>query len=252
MISKMLEHPLTRGLVVDDPKTTLLRRQIIRSKPFLRKIYTEWYTIICGEISSFSNVLELGSGAGFIKEHIPFIISSEILLMEGVDIIADACRLPFSPSSLDAIVMTDVLHHIPDVSLFFSEANRCIRPGGKIVMVEPWLTRWSTWVYTNLHSEPFNPDGDWTIPDVGPLSGANGALPWILFMRDKESFIQKFSQWRIIKIQPIMPLAYLLSGGVSMRGFLPGWLYTPTRLIERLFFEKNYSMFALVVLEKQN
>jgi SAM-dependent methyltransferase len=202
-------------------------------------------------VSTFSNVLELGSGAGFIKEHIPLVISSEILLTEGVDIIADACRLPFTSNSLDAIVMTDVLHHLPDVSVFFTEANRCIRPGGKMVMIEPWLTHWSTWVYTNLHSEPFNPDGDWTIPDTGPLSGANGALPWILFKRDKDIFLQKYMQWQITKLQPMMPIAYLLSGGVSMRGLLPGWFYTSTRLIERIFLEKSHSMFALIVLEKK-
>jgi len=45
-----------------------------------------------------------------------------------------------SDGSLRAIVMTDVLHHIPNVESFFAEAARCVRPGGVIVMIEPWLT----------------------------------------------------------------------------------------------------------------
>ena len=43
-------------------------------------------------------------------------------------------------ASLDGIVMTDVLHHIPDCTSLFHEAARVIRPGGRVVMIEPWNT----------------------------------------------------------------------------------------------------------------
>jgi hypothetical protein len=45
-----LEHPLLQGLDIDDPRTTFLRRQIIQGKPFLRKIYEEWYLKIAEAI----------------------------------------------------------------------------------------------------------------------------------------------------------------------------------------------------------
>jgi hypothetical protein len=38
MIKSVLAHPLTRGLDIDDPRTTGLHREIIQSKRFLRKI----------------------------------------------------------------------------------------------------------------------------------------------------------------------------------------------------------------------
>ena len=38
-IANLLQHPLTKGANLDDPKTTSLRLDIIRSKPFLMKIY---------------------------------------------------------------------------------------------------------------------------------------------------------------------------------------------------------------------
>ena len=97
--------------------------------------------------------------------------------MPGVDRVVDARALAFDDNALDGIVMVDVLHHIPDVSLFFQEASRCVKAGGLVVMIEPWHTPWSRWVYQNLHHEPFEPTSDWTIPASGPLSGANGALP---------------------------------------------------------------------------
>ena len=250
ILQRLLEHPLTKGLSVDDPNTTSLRRQIIEQKPYLHSIYSEWYALILQALPATTDVLELGSGAGFLKSIIPDVITSEILFIEGIDVVADGCMMPFGDNSLNGIVMTDVFHHIPNVEKFLREASRCIRPGGKIVMVEPWRTSWSEWVYTHLHSEPFSPDSGWEIPSTGPLSGANGALPWIVFERDRDRFENEFPNWRINSIQPLMPLAYLLSGGVSMRSLIPNFLYGPTRHVEKWLEKSCGSMFALIDLEK--
>lgn len=249
MIGQLLQHPLTRGLSVDDPRTTILRQRIIATKPFLRRLYAEWYGIIVGTLGERRRVLELGSGAGFFKAICPFAITSEILSTPGVDLIADACALPFPDGSLDAIVMTDVFHHIPDVSRFLAEATRCVGPGGKLVMLEPWHTPWSAWIYSHFHPEPYEPAAGWEIPAVGPLSGANGALPWIVFVRDRARFAREFPCWRIHRILPLMPLAYLLSGGVSLRSLAPGWLYRPLRALESRLAQDRWAMFALIELE---
>lgn len=252
ILNKILGHPLTRGLSVDDPRTTLLRRDIIQEKAFLRALYSEWYEQILKILPKKNDVLELGSGAGFLQEILPSVITSEVFETPGVKLIADACNLPLPDKSIDAIVMTDVFHHIPDVSRFLLEATRCIRPGGKIVMIEPWRTPWSEWVYTHLHSEPFSPDGGWKIPCTGPLSGANGALPWIVFQRDSVLFQMQHPQWRIRNIEPMMPFSYLLSGGVSMRSLMPGWMYRPIRALEQVLSHKQWAMFALIELELES
>jgi SAM-dependent methyltransferase len=248
-VKRYLAHPLTHGLSLDDPKTTVLRRQIIRQKHFLYQIYLEWYGLIKNTLPATGQVLEIGSGAGFIKSLMPQVITSEMFEISDVDLVTDACNLPIPNASLDAIVMTDVLHHIPNVSQFFNEAIRCLRPNGKIVMIEPWHTPWSRFIYTYLHSEPFEPDAGWEIPSAGPLSGANGALPWILFRRDKALFESRYPNLHIKSITPLMPLSYMLSGGVSLRGSLPGWLYPVVRLFEKNSPEKKWAMFALIELE---
>jgi SAM-dependent methyltransferase len=250
IIEKLFGHPQTRGLAVDDPRTTLLRRDIIQRKAFLRALYCEWYEQIVNALPKTDDVLELGSGPGFFRQFLPNVITSEVFETPDVSLIADACDLPFSDQSLDAIVMTDVFHHIPDVALFLVEATRCVRPGGKIVMVEPWLTSWSAWVYTTLHTEPFLPDSSWKIPGTGPLSAANGALPWIVFERDKDAFEVQYPLWHIKNIAPLMPLSYILSGGVSMRSLMPGWMYRQIRNLERTLFERRWAMFALIELER--
>ena len=247
-----LAHPLTRGMNIDDPHTTALRLQIIRSKPFLRKLYEEWYRDMATHFPSDARVLELGSGAGFLKEFIPQLITSELFSTPSVERVIDAQAIAMAEASLDGIAMTDVLHHIPDCSSFFHEAARVIRPGGKVVMIEPWNTTWSRWVYQHLHHEPFEPDArEWRIPISGPLSGANGALPWIIFHRDRALFETRHPQWGIVRIRPTMPFAYLLSGGVSLRSLLPGWMYQPVRLLEQRCNEAARAMFAMITLKRR-
>jgi SAM-dependent methyltransferase len=246
----MLAYPLTRGMDVDDPRTTLLRREIVQKKAFLNRIYREWYGRLAGSMQPDARFLELGSGAGFLKSHVPNLITSEIFPTPGVERVVDARQLPFSDDELDGIAMTDVLHHIPDVAGFFREATRCVRRGGQVLMIEPWNTAWSSWVYRRLHSEPFEPESGWTIPSTGPLSGANGALPWILFERDRTLFEQSFPEWRIETIELLMPFSYLLSGGVSLRSLVPGWVYRPVRWFESRLNQQQWAMFAFIKLIK--
>ena len=47
-------------------------RQIIEEKPFLRRIYHEWYATLAADIpAGEGRVLELGSGAGFFRDVVP-------------------------------------------------------------------------------------------------------------------------------------------------------------------------------------
>src|SRR5215470_19735002 len=127
----LLAHPLTRDLDIDDPRTTHLRQQIIQKKSFLRQIYEEWYQAISTALPSGEGaVLELGAGAGFMKDFVPNLITSEIFYCPNIRAVLDASRLPFVARSLRGIVMTDVLHHLPHARHFFMEATRCVRPGG--------------------------------------------------------------------------------------------------------------------------
>jgi len=66
LITSWFAHPMTRGADIDDPKATELRREIVRQKKFLRKIYEEWYSTTVSFLPGGNGaVLELGSGADF-------------------------------------------------------------------------------------------------------------------------------------------------------------------------------------------
>ncbi len=253
-LRKLLAHPLTRNLDIDDPGTTELRRNIIQHKVFLRKIYEEWYETLASHLPEVpGRTLELGSGGGFLKKFVPHLITSEIFACPDIQVVLDGCALPFCDRSLRAILMVDVLHHIPDVRRFFTEAQRCLAPGGRILFIEPWVSSWSRLIYTRLHHEPFCPEAsDWTFPTTGPLSGANGALPWMVFGRDREQFESSFSDLTVSSIEPFMPFRYLVSGGVSMRSIMPGFAFPIWRAAESGLrrWRNQWAMFAFITVQR--
>jgi SAM-dependent methyltransferase len=254
LLRRLLAHPLTAALQVDDPHTTELRKQIISSKPFLKVIYDEWYEMLSRELPpGEGKVLELGSGGGYCAHFIPGLITSEVFQCSDVQVVVDAQHMPFADRSMRAIIMTNVMHHMPDVNRFFAQASRCLRPGGKILMIEPWITNWSSFIYRYFHHEPFRPEAvDWTYSSTGPLSGANIAVPWIVFARDRSKFESDFPEFSVERICPFLPFRYLISGGVGMRSLMPGFTHSAWAGLERMLESQmsRLGMFALVSVRR--
>jgi SAM-dependent methyltransferase len=255
MIKNLLAHPLTRGLNLNDPSISPLRRIIISQNKFLHGIYLEWYQYLKSSlIDSDGEILELGSGGGFLSEFIPRLISSEVYFCPDTDVVLDGQFLPIASQSLRAIFMTNVLHHIPNNRLFFAEAARCVKKSGCVSMIEPWNTPWSNFVYNVLHHEPFAPNKvDWHLTSNGPLTTANDALPWIIFERDRTLFEAEFPEWNIKSIILMMPFRYLVSGGVSLRQLMPNWSYPLWKALEWMLSPINrfLAMFAFIKLERK-
>ena len=256
-LRQVLAHPLARDLELhlDDPETTGLHRKIIKSKPFLQRIYREWYGLLAESLPSGNgSVVELGSGAGFLTDFVAGVITSEVCFSPGVRVVLNGQSLPFREASLRGITMVNVLHHVPDVRALFREASRCLRSGGRVVMIEPWVSAWSRIIYTKLHHEPFEPDAqEWSLPAGGRLSAANDALPWILFERDRERWEAEFPDLSIKMVRPFMPFRYLVSGGVSMRSVMPGFAFPLWKVVERGLgpLMQKLAMFALIVVERR-
>ncbi|MCY2952843.1 MAG: class I SAM-dependent methyltransferase [Planctomycetota bacterium] len=58
--------------------------------------------------------------------------------------IADCRNLPFPDASKDIAIVHGGLHHLPtlpqDLDQTLAQVKRILRPGGRLVLVEPWLT----------------------------------------------------------------------------------------------------------------
>jgi SAM-dependent methyltransferase len=239
---------------LDDPQTTIRHRDIILSKNFLKKIYLQWYKNFIDEANRKPDgkFLEIGSGGGFLKDLLPKVITSDILSLPHVEMEFSAENIPFKDNELDGIFMVNVLHHIPHPFLFFKEAERTLKPGGKIIMVEPANTILSRFIYKNFHHEPFLPKGGWEIDSTGPLSGANGAIPYIYLIRDKKEFEQKFPRLKIEIIKMHTAFLYTVSGGVSRKCLVPEWSYGFWKALENFSgINKLCGMMGTYVVSKK-
>jgi hypothetical protein len=121
-------------------------------------------------------------------------------------------------------------------------------------MIEPWVTRLSRVIWTRLHHEPFDEGArEWAFPAAGPLSGANIALPWIIFARDRARFARDYPLLEVRSVEPCMPLRYAVSGGVSMRALMPGWATGVWRGVEAALgpFGDSLGMFARIDVRRR-
>ncbi len=243
-------------LPLDDPAATIEHARLIRAKPLLRRFYQQSYKFFL-DVSRGAPQgprLEIGCGGGFLKDVVSEVFTSDVIMLPGIDVVAAAQSLPFANHSLAAIFMLNTLHHVPDVGSFFSEASRCLRPGGVIAMVEPANTPFSRFIYTYFHHEPFLPSASqWQLQRGGPLSTANGALPWIVFSRDRQRFHRLFPQLDLSSIECCSPLMYLLSGGFTLPSLLPGCVAPAIGFAERVLAPANRAigLFMRVVLARR-
>lgn len=242
------------GYELDDPRATLAHRDIILNKPYLKQVYIDWYQVFKKSIGVFENgkCLEIGSGGGFIKEVYPQIITSDILALPNVDKVFSAESIPFDDASLNGIMMLNVFHHIPNPHLFLLEAMRTLKPGGKVVMIEPANTALSRFIYKRFHHEPFEEKGTRTIKAGNPLSNSNQALPYIYFERDIEQFKKEYPLLKINFIKYHSPFSYIISGGVSRTAMLPFFMYPLVKFFEVLLspLSKQIGLFCTIELEK--
>ena len=241
-----------------DLAITQERRAILKNRKLLRNVYIKWYDLLLGDIEADKlnyAVVELGTGAGFIKELYPYVICTDILPVTGIDLVCDCLHLPFKDKTIQRFIMIDVFHHVVCSESFLRELERCLVDGGSIVMIEPACTPWGRFIWKNFHHEDFDPEkSDWKISGDSPLSSANGAMPWIVFCRDRELFLQKFPTLKIENYSTNTPLSYLLSGGFSYSQIVPSILIRPLIYFENLLLKVSgkFGMFSLIKLIKQN
>jgi SAM-dependent methyltransferase len=191
-------------------------RSLWERKPVLRLVYDDFYDRITAGCRP-GLAIEIGGGIGNLKRRLTDVVATDIQSAPWLDCVADAQRLPFADACAANIVMVDVLHHLEFPVVFFREAARVLRPGGRVLMVEPAITWGSSLFYRLLHHEPVRTsaqvlgDGD-PDPRRDPYD-SNQAIPTVLATRDRERFHRLLPTLRIASVQWFSLAAYPLSGG---------------------------------------
>lgn len=88
-------------------------------------------------------VLDVGGGTGRAAKAVDaperVVIDATRSMLEGVPngieaVLASATDLPVADGTVDAILVVDALHHLPDHDRVLAEADRALRPGGVLVI----------------------------------------------------------------------------------------------------------------------
>jgi len=231
------------------------RKQIWKSKKILKRLYHNWYRKI-GTALRPGSILEIGGGSGNLKEFFPHAISSDILFTPWTDAVLDAHYLPFKDAALDNIVLFDVLHHLNNPAQFFCESQRVLKEKGRIVLIEPYISLASFFIYRFLHPESLV----WNINAFkrGCLDKkknhfhGNQAIPSLIFEKYKDQFIKDFPGLKIINKEKTDFIIYPLSGGFHNPSLCPLAFYSIFEYLEKILRPMNrFLAFRLfIVLER--
>lgn len=232
-------------------------RFIWQKKPVLRAIYQDYYQRMLTHINP-GKTLEIGGGTGNLKSYLPDVISTDILQVHWLDLSCDAQALPFANQSFDTLVAMDVLHHIENPIFFFQEVQRVLKNKGRLILLEPAITKISWFFYHFFHQEPVllkvNPLLQvFKNPNKDPFD-ANQAIPELIFGKYFKQFSQMFPNLTLRKKSYLSLWSYPLSGGFKK------WCLVPQNWIDFLlkiekFLEKilgrHIGFRLLLVVEKQ-
>ncbi|AMN43466.1 class I SAM-dependent methyltransferase [Rhodoplanes sp. Z2-YC6860] len=212
-------------------------RSAWQHKPVLQLVYDDFSERIA-EACAPGLTIEIGGGIGNLKQRLTNVVATDVQFAPWLDCVADAQRLPFADGVAANIVMVDVLHHIEFPPKFFRDAERVLKPGGRIVMIEPAITPGSTLFYRLIHHEPVRTSADPLadgVPDPArdPYD-SNQAIPTLIATRHRDRFHAMFPQLRISRVDWFSFAVYPLSGG-----FKPWSLVTVPMAQRMLRMERN-------------
>jgi SAM-dependent methyltransferase len=232
----------------NEPALLAAYERVWERKHILRRLYETWYEQIAAGLRD-GCVVEVGAGTGNFKRWLQprSCWTLDILPGRFVDVQADALRLPFREGSLDNIVMIDALHHFARPRGFLHHAATVLKTGGRLVLVEPFVSVWGWFVWKFLHHERVDFGFEETTAPKEAWDG-NAAIPRLVLDAARLGDIPV----RVVRMSYCEWLSYPLSGGFSYRPLLPStvlrWLHKIER--RRLFQNRLLSLRVIAILEK--
>jgi SAM-dependent methyltransferase len=260
-LRNFLKEPRLNGMDPDSDILLVIHSTVLQEKKMMREVFSEFYTT-CIDLDnqyfscSSKKRIEIGAGVSFFKKNYPEITATDIKKADNLDMVVDAQNMPFENNSIRAIYGINCFHHFPDPNLFFHELERVLQVGGGCVLLDPYYGFVASRFYKNLFaSETFDKtQQEWANTELGFMNGANQALSYIVFKRDKKRFEEQYPNLEIVLQKPLNNyLRYLLSGGLNFRQISPSFFSPMIKVVEFLLYPFHF-IFALhhvIVIRKK-
>lgn len=230
IILDLLRYPSIENIDVDGKDRLLIHGNILANKPMLREVFTDFHHAFRRldekYLSAQGLKIELGAGVAPIRDSYSDVLATDIVFGAHLDRVLDAERMDLPDNSVRTIYGQNCFHHFPHPDRFFLELDRVLAPGGGVILLEPYYGPFATFLFKRLFkTEGFDKDfPSWETPTSGPMNGANQALSYIVFVRDKNDFEQKHPKLKMVRQELCGNyMKYLISGGLNFRQLLPNW-----------------------------
>lgn len=254
-----LREPGADGLDLDGEARLEWHRSVLARKRMTREVFLECHDLLRlldqRYLTGEGVAVEVGAGAAPMRDGDQAVLSADIVYGRHLDCVFDAQRLGLRARSVRVVYAQNTFHHLPEPERFFGELERVLSPGGGAILLDPFYGPAATFLFKRLfRSEGFDKTFPaWETPVAGPMNGANQALSYVIFVRDRGRFEASFPSLRIVHDEPVGNyLRYLVSGGLNFRQLLPDAAAAPLRLVERVLSPLRHvlALHHVVVLKK--
>lgn len=194
-------------------------REHWQRKPLLQKVYGQFYREIARRIDCTipGMIVELGSGMGNIKQHIPACITTDVFTNPWLDRVENAYDLNFTDGTVSHLILFDVWHHLEFPGTALHEFSRVLACRGKLIVFDPAMGLLGRFVCGLFHHEPLGLSDQirWEAPpNFSPrASGYYAAQGNASRVFGSNEFRDQLGAWRIAEIAYFSALAYLGTGG---------------------------------------
>ncbi len=259
-LADLLRDPSIKGINVDGEDRLIAHRKMLERKKMLREVFVEFHHTfrILDEkyLSAQGTRIEIGAGIAPIRDSYPDVLATDVVSDSQLDLVIDAEDMDIPDGSVRVIYGQNCFHHFPHPDRFFSELNRVLKPGGGAILLEPYYGPFAAFLFKRLFkTEGFDKEfPTWETPAAGPMNGANQALSYIIFVRDKSNFEHMYPKLKIVKQELCRnQLMYLLSGGLNFRQLFPDWLMPVVNIFQVILspFDRFLSLHHIIVIKKQ-
>ena len=257
---EFLSEPSLKKFDVDGIERLELHGKVLESKHMLREVFVEFHHAFHHLASRFlkSNGMEveLGAGVAPMRESYPKVLATDVVFGPHLDRELNAQDMALEDDSVGVFYGQNCFHHFPEPDLFFKEIGRTLKTGGGVILIEPYYGPLASALYKRLFkSEGFDKHFEsWNTPATGPMNGANQALSYLIFIRDKEQFDRKYPNLEIVHQEVCNNyLRYLISGGLNFRQLLPNSCIPLLKAIEWLMKPLNriFGLHHILIIRKR-